>query len=172
MELLQGQLSQERAHVQGISPGVAVKALSLLVRQFETGPCRQGRHVARAQRLEQNAAAALLVETQPVPAIADVGPAGDDDDDPVLVETLHRRQEGLAGKNVGPMEVLDHHRERSVVLKACPGLQQFHGGSERAVRAHLAQLSRHVKRHVGSELVGLGARHPKAGRQGSGGLRQ
>ena len=141
---------------------VGAQALCLVRRELEAGRTCDQRHLVCVEGADRDRPATLRITTKARPAVVKLRACGHNDRDPVLVQSLDRRQKRLGRFGIGPVEVLDHHDEGSHVLTTGPVLEDLHSSGKRFGRRgseSMRQLERHVTgQFIRRDLLDLGSR--------------
>ena len=78
-----------------------------------------------------------LIMDQPVPVGAARGSAGDDSEHPVVVQAPYGAHHRQGRRPVGPMDILDHHRNRALFLEPGPGVEELLAGGFQTGMVHV-----------------------------------
>ena len=140
--------------------GVAVEALSTPGSERYAHSLREGGDLCDGKGPDGDRSTASRVETEAIPPIGcPSGTAGQDHQDPVLIQSPGQRQQRLTRRDVGPVEVFHHDDDRPAVFGLSNMSEELKAGDKATPPANRRQLVYDGELDVGRQLIGRRLQH-------------
>ncbi len=103
-----------------MSASVFVKSVGLSTRKAVAQRGRQSHDFIHIEVPNENGPTPVFVESKSIPPVLSIWATGDQHQNRVLSQALHRGEEGLTGRCVSPLKILDNSGNRTSILKPRP----------------------------------------------------